>query len=164
MATSRFPSISTYRAWTVFSEGAIAGIIGGLSVMAIFLAYDSALGVPLLTPSVLHAYFWEGPEAASGAAAEQSRAFGYVWLHLAVWLVIGIAAAVAATWVDTSRRAWFVVVAAAGAALVSLGFLTRFLEIPGIGRHHLWLGACAGGIMLGLYLGRRHPHLFEPLP
>jgi len=164
MATSESSSFSTYRAWTLFSEGVIAGIIGGLSVMAVFLAYDAVLGVPLLTPSVLHAYFWEGPDTDWVASAEQSRAFGYVWLHLAVWLAIGIVAAVAASFIDTSRRAWFVSAAAAAAALGSLALLTRFLEIPGIGRHHLWVGACVGGIMLALYLGRRHPHLFEPLP
>ena len=151
----------TYRAWTVLLEGLGAGLVGGFSVMAVFYAYDLMAATPLQTPSALHAYFWEGPEAARVATPDPNRALGYGGLHVAVWIVIGVIASFGATLSGTSRRIWFLISAGALAAVAGLVALTPFWEIPGLGRHHLWVGACVGGVMLTLYLKRRHPHLLD---
>ena len=89
-----------------FSEGIVAGFLAAAAVAAIFFVYDVATTEAFRTPSVLHALLFEGVEAAEAASAEPGRAISYLWIHLALWLGVGVAAAQAAALTETYPRLW----------------------------------------------------------
>ena len=162
MMKSQLRESTAYRAWRVLSEGFVAGLVAAFTVMAVFFAHDVAVTEPFHTPSILHAYFWEGAEAAAATSSNPDRAFAYAGLHLLFWAVAGIVASVALAVAESSRRSWYRIAFGATAALVCLILLAPPWQIPGIGSHHIWVGACAGGVGLALYFGRGHSLVAPP--
>lgn len=145
----------------VLKEGLLAGLLGGAAVVAIFLVYDVATTEAMHTPSVLHALFFDGAEAAEQAGTDSGRALSYLWVHFASWFGVGIAAAYIAALTETYPRLWY------GAAVAVSGLLCAFLlaagiwQVPGLGYHHLWVGALVGGAVVATFLAWRHPRLLH---
>ena len=146
---------------TPFREGLVAGFLAATAVVIIFLAYDIATTEALRTPSVLHALLFEGAAAAEQASTEPSRAISYLWFHFAAWFVVGVAAAHIAALTEHYPRLWY------WAAVAIAGLLCAFLlqagiwQVPGLGYHHLWVGAMVGGAVIVTFLAWRHPTLLH---
>ena len=162
MSVSHVPSPHSYHVMSTVSEGLMAGLLAGLSIIGVFFAYDLGFSDVFRTPSVLNAYLWGGAEAAQNAIPSAESAIAYSVVHLSAWLVVGVLAAFAVTRTDRSRRAWYVVTIVATTLLCGAIALGSFWEVPGLGADVLWVGALIGGIVFLGYFGWRHPHLIQP--
>jgi len=80
----------------VYSEGLLAGLAGAAPTAAWLLLLDTIRGHPLYTPTVLgtalfrHAAGLESPQT---LAVDSEIVLSFTWVHVLVFLVIGIAAA-----------------------------------------------------------------------
>ena len=73
-------------------NGAVAGLIGGGSIMVLFLAYDLVLISPMATPEVLSELLPGGGTFGTSLTARLSvlRLVMFTALHLAVFTVLGM--------------------------------------------------------------------------
>jgi hypothetical protein len=141
----------------VLPEGLEAALIGGISVVLVYLARDLAAGHWLHTPSVLGTLLFYGPEAARTVVSEPGIAGVYNIVHFAVWTVAGFAGSALMRLVE--RRAelrWLPFIALAG--MIAFFFvLDGEVRQTGLGRAHLWIGGLASGAAVSAYLVWRHP-------
>ena len=68
-------------------EGVAAGILGALTVAALFLIRDMLLGVPLLTPSVLGQIVLQGATVPVTDRALTGAVVAYTLVHFVVFIV-----------------------------------------------------------------------------
>jgi len=79
----------------VYAEGIRAGLVGAATIAVWFLALDTIKGRPLYTPTVLGTALFRG-----GAGLENPQALApnfemvlsFTWVHVLVFLLIGVAA------------------------------------------------------------------------
>ena len=140
----------------VLPEGVEAGLIGGLTVAAVFFVRDVWIGEPLHTPTLL------GTLLMSGAAAvrAQGPVFGvaalYHIFHFGAWVALGFAGSALMARAERTRTRWLPPLAGL-LALVPLAVLDVFVRTAQLERMHLWLGGLAGIVAMGAFLAWRHP-------
>ena len=81
---------------TVYSEGLLAGVAGAATIAVWFLLLDTIRGHPLYTPTVLGTALFRhgaGLESPQTLAVDSEVVLSFTWVHVLVFLVIGLAAA-----------------------------------------------------------------------
>lgn len=143
-------------------EGMTAGLLGAAAVAVWFFIIDIVRGKPLITPSILGDVILLRNASPSLDVVNVRAVIGYTALHLAVFMLLGIAVA---KLVSLSERygIWrfallmlFVVFEVLFYWLVQLGFTATSGLFP------LWsvLGAnTLAALVMGWWLYRRHPAL-----
>ncbi len=159
---SRWSQMRPDRLGTVFADGVAAGGIGGALVLAVFTLYDLTTAEFLRTPSVLHALFLEGPEAAAATDADTERAVSYTFVHFVLWFGVGIAAAYSVVLTRVYPAFWYLAVIGPTVTLVLFVSSAGVWGVPGLGVHHLWVGALLGGTAVTGYFAWRHPGWIRP--
>jgi len=164
MATSRSEAVpGGMRATPILQDGLFAGLIGAFAVVVVFFVYDWLTGAPLRTPSVLQALIFEGPAAARTVEPEITRAVSYNLVHFLSWIAAGLVASFSVSLADARPKIWYLVFVAMSFVFVSLLYVAGSFEVPGLGRHHLWIGGLLGAASMLAYLWHRHPGLREHL-
>ena len=80
----------------IYLDGVIAGIIGALIVVIVFLFLDAATRLPLYTPTVLGAGLFIGGHdigATETAQVSLNLSIMYTWVHFTVFIVLGLTVA-----------------------------------------------------------------------
>ena len=78
----------------VYAEGLIAGVVGAAVVALWFLIIDTVKGHPFHTPMVLGSALFRGGEGvAATTPVDFEVVLTFTWVHVLVFLVIGVAAA-----------------------------------------------------------------------
>ncbi len=94
-ATMRYgtrPRVSRGSSHTL-REGITVGLIGAAIVMLWFFIVDLAAGVPLRTPALLGAAFFDGARLADAVTPTARLVVGYTALHLAGFMALGLGVA-----------------------------------------------------------------------
>jgi hypothetical protein len=73
-------------------EGVTVGLVGAAVAMLLFLAVDLAVGVPLRTPALLGNALFHGASGARDVAVTMPVVLGYTAVHLAGFVLFGLAA------------------------------------------------------------------------
>ncbi len=141
----------------ILSRGLLAGGVAGACVLAVFTLYDLLTGAFLRTPSVLHAHFFDGLEAALGADPDPARAAVYSVLHFAVWMGAGVVTAHAVAFRPIFPGLWSALVVGPALLFGVVLWVTGVWGIPGLGVHQFWMGALLGGAAMAALLLRGHP-------
>ena len=79
------------RAEHVMREGITVGLIGAAVAMLLFLGVDLAAGAPLRTPAMLGNALFHGARGASEVAITTPVVLGYTVVHLAGFVLFGLA-------------------------------------------------------------------------
>jgi len=79
------------RAEHVMREGITVGLIGAAVAMLLFLGVDLAAGAPLRTPAMLGNALFHGARGASEVAITTPAVLGYTAVHLAGFVLFGLA-------------------------------------------------------------------------
>jgi hypothetical protein len=140
----------------VLPEGIEAGLVGAVSVAAVFFVHDVWIGEPLRTPSVLGTLLMSGAAAARTQAPVAGAAALYHAFHFLAWTALGFAGSALMVHAERTRAHWLPPVAAL-LALVPLGVLDVFVRDAQLERMHLWLGGLTGIVAMGVFLAWRHP-------
>ena len=143
-------------------EGIEAGLIGGFTVVLVFLTHDLWDGEALHTPSVLGTLLVAGVEAVRAGPPVAGAAALYHVVHFFVWVALGFAGSATLAWSERRRALW-PPPAAALLAVIALGGLDARLHGLGLERLHLMLGALAGLVAMGVFLAWRHPGAIRPI-
>ena len=78
---------------SVLKEGIVAGLIGAAVVAGWFFVFDFARGKPLLTPSLLGAFVFQGVNNPIGLEPDMWPILGYTLLHGVAFMAFGVIAA-----------------------------------------------------------------------
>jgi len=140
----------------VLPEGIEAGLVGAVSVAAVFYVRDVWIGEPLRTPAVLGTLLMAGATAARTQAPVAGAAAVYNVFHFLAWTALGFAGSALMARAERTRAHWLPPVAAL-LALVPLGVLDVFVRDAQLERMHLWLGGLTGIVAMGAFLAWRHP-------
>lgn len=140
----------------VLPEGVEAGLIGAVTVAAVFYVRDVWAGEPLRTPAVLGTLLVAGATAARNAAPITGAAALYHIFHFLAWTVLGFAGSALMAHAERTRAHWLPPFLAL-LALVPLGVLDVFVRDAQLERLHLWLGGLTGIVAMGAFLAWRHP-------
>ena len=140
----------------VLPEGIEAGLVGAVSVAAVFFVRDAWIGEPLHTPSVLGTLLMSGAAAARTQAPITGAAALYHAFHFLAWTALGFAGSALMAHAERTRTHWLPPVAAL-LALVPLGVLDVIVRDAQLERMHLWLGGLTGIVAMGAFLAWRHP-------
>ena len=145
-----------FRSPLVLPEGVEAGLVGAVSVAAVFFVRDVWIGEPLHTPALLGTLLVAGPDAARAQPPVAGAAVFYHAFHFLAWTALGFAGSALMSHAERTRAHWLPAVAAV-LALVPLGILDVFVRSVQIERLHLWLGGLTGIVAMGAFLAWRHP-------
>lgn len=139
----------------IVREGLAAGLIGAITVMAVYFVIDVSSGQPFRTPALLQSVLFEGQHVPLDSRPDGIQWVGYTALHVAAWLIAGVFAAFV-TRTYAYPRIWLMTVA--GLALAFLGFIwaTGVWRIEGFNSAHLWIGALVGCLFMGGFLAWHH--------
>lgn len=148
---------------TILRSGVLGGFVAGLCVLAVFAVYDFLTTEIMRTPSVLHAHFFDGMDAAMTVETDGIRATVYTLVHFAVWIGAGVCAAYAAALRPVFPALWYALVI--GPAMILCVFLwaVGVWGVPGLGVHHFWVGALLGGAAMAAMISWRTPALIDDL-
>lgn len=89
------PSTDSTRLPAVYAEGLLAGAVGAATVALWFLVIDMLSGRPLYTPTVLGTALFgggRGLESPESIVPSFDMALSFTWVHVLVFLLIGVAA------------------------------------------------------------------------
>jgi len=78
----------------VAEDGLFAGVIGALTVALFFLIVDTLQGQPLFTPSLLGTVLFTDTPAAQVTEVNIPMMFAYTGVHMLLFLIAGLAAAI----------------------------------------------------------------------
>ena len=159
---------STDRA-AAYEQGIVAGVLGASAIALWFLAVDLLNGRPLFTPSILGTALYQG--VAAVAAPERvpvsfEMVVVFTWIHLLVFVIIGLAASLLLQLAERDHNLGFgivllFVVFEFGFVAVSTVFAQPILEALTLTKV-LFGNLLAAGVMAA-YFWRRHPGLIiEP--
>lgn len=143
----------------VLRDGVLSGLVAGLCVLAVFAVYDVFTTEIMRTPSVLHAHFFDGLEAAMSVETDLARAVPYTFLHFALWIGAGICAAYVAAFRKIFPALWYAVVTGPSVILCVFIWVAGVWGVPGLGVHHFWVGALLGGVAMAAIILWRQPSL-----
>lgn len=159
---------STERTAT-YEQGLIAGALGAATIALWFFAVDLINGRPFFTPNILGTALLQG--VGSVAAPERvpisfETVLVFTWIHVLVFLVIGIAAALLLELAERDRNLGFGIVLFA--VIFEYGFVavtTIFAEnvLVALSLTRVLIGNFLAAAAMALYFWRRHPGLvMEP--
>src|SRR5262245_34891950 len=149
----------------VYAEGITAGLLGAATIALWFLVMDTIRGRPFYTPTVLGTALLKGSAALARPGTlspdlETVRTF--TWLHVLVFLLIGLAAAKLLELAERDAHFGFgivllLVVFEAGFFVVSMLFAESLLSV--LAWTEVLVGnLLAAGVMIWSFW-RRHPRL-----
>ncbi len=149
----------------VYAEGLRAGLAGAATIAAWFFILDAIRGRPLYTPTVLGTALFRGGaglEAPATLAPNFDMVMSFTWVHLLVFLLIGIAASRLIGIVERNPSLGFGVVIFAtffefGFLLVCMVFaepVLRALTWP-----EVLVGNLLAAAAMAVVFWRRHPRL-----
>mgnify|MGYP006300927791 CR=1 FL=1 len=146
--------------------GVKAGLWGAVVVAVWFLVLDTVRGQPLMTPAALGAVVFQGTQALGEVSIDPGVISAYTILHLGSFILVGLAASFL---LERARGTPHVLVAAALVFVISGALFTGFLAIAAefLMEAMTWWGTAVGNLMaavvMGGFLGRRHPELKDLL-
>jgi len=91
----------------VIPEGVRVGLAGAATVALWFLVYDTATGTPLRTPALLGAALFHGLRDPIDLHVTAGTVLAYTVVHVAVFIVFGVAVAGLFALADRERRVLF---------------------------------------------------------
>ena len=148
----------------VYAEGLLAGIVGAVTVAIWFLIIDMVNGRPLYTPTVLGTALFGGAglEAPESIAPSFEMALSFTWVHVLVFLLIGVAGAWLLTFVEENPSVGFGVVILF--VFFEFGFLLASTVIAEPVLHALaWPAVLVGNFLAAAAMAAifwwRHPNL-----
>lgn len=147
----------------VLQDGLFAGLIGGLSVIVVFLIHDALRGEPLKTPSVLGTLLFQGASAAQNVQPELTVSIAFNGIHILAWVIAGLVASYAVAIVEHYPKVWYLVFVAVTFLFAGFLYVEGAFEVPGLGRLQLWLGAVVGAGAMATFLGWAHPGALQHL-
>ena len=145
-----------FRSPLVLPEGVEAGLIGALSVAAVFFVHDVWGGEPLHTPSLLGTLLISGAAAVRAQGPVAGAAALYHTFHFLAWIVLGFAGSALMAYAERTRTRWLPLLAGL-LALVPLAVLDVYVRTAQLERMHLWVGGLVGILAMGAFLAWRHP-------
>jgi hypothetical protein len=149
----------------VIGDGAMAGLLGAVTVALWFLVFDISRGRPFETPALLAAALLHGKTIVSGI--HPHLVIEYTVLHFAAFLLFGIGAAILIEAAERERSLIISLLIFLFAFEVLFVGLTIFLGPLVSGALSWWsvLGGnlLATAVMLGYFFLLRHPHLLKEL-
>lgn len=146
----------------VLRDGIIAGLLGALAVAAWFFVIDVAVGRVLYTPAALGSALFHGATSPERVDLSAATVLGYTALHLAAFLVAGLAFATLVVRAEKSPPLLL------GLVLLFVTFETLLLGLVAILASWLldvlaWWSIGVGNLLaaavMALYLWRSHPRL-----
>jgi hypothetical protein len=149
----------------VYAEGLRAGLAGAATIAAWFLLLDTIRGRPLYTPTVLGiALFRHGAGLGNPAAITPNfdMVMSFTWVHLLVFLLIGIAASRLIGLIERNPSLGFGVVILA--VFFEFGFLLACMVFAEpVLRVLTWSEVLVGNLLAAAAMAavfrRRHPRL-----
>lgn len=151
----------------IAEDGFVSGVLGGSTVAIFFFVVDLLRGQPFYTPSLLGSILLQGADPSSVVPISAPMVVAYTAVHMALFILAGMAAAAAVRQFETHPHLGVVLLLLficfeAG----FLGFALAFAPgvVPTIGG---WLIAVANllsaAVMAWYLLVLRHPHAFRNL-
>lgn len=149
----------------VIGDGAMAGLLGAVTVALWFLLFDVSRGRPLETPALLAAALLHGKPIVDGM--QFHLVVEYTVLHFAAFLLFGIAAAILIEAAERERPLIISLLIFLFAFEVLFVALTMFMG-PIVSAALSWWSVLAGNllatvVMLGYFFLLRHPLLLKEL-
>lgn len=149
----------------VIGDGAMAGLLGAVTVALWFLLFDVSRGRPLETPALLAAALLHGKPIVDGM--QFHLVIEYTVLHFAAFLLFGIAAAILIEAAERERPLIISLLIFLFAFEVLFVALTMFMG-PIVSAALSWWSVLAGNllatvVMLGYFFLLRHPMLLKEL-
>lgn len=153
----------------VYQQGIIAGTLGAVAIAVWFLVLDVIDGQPLFTPSVLGTAIFHGLPAGGSAAevpVDPEMVFVFTWVHLMVFVVVGLGASLLLDVAEHRRDVGFgilllFVVFEFGFVVLCAAFAQPILEALTLWR--VLLGNIFAAAAMAAYFWRKHPSLvIEP--
>jgi hypothetical protein len=149
------------------TEGLVAGLIGYITVVALFGVVNLASGEALFqTATLLGSALFYGAGSAEEAVAGPGPIIAYNGVHILVSLLIGLGAAWLIFQTEKNRPLWFIVffIFLAGFiySVVLVGVLTAEMTHL-LTWHTILIANVAAGITAGGYLWWRHSRLLVEL-
>lgn len=143
----------------VLQDGLFAGLVGAFVVAGVHFVADLVLAEPLRTPTALGALLVDGPNAARGAVPDLGLAFRFTCLHMAAWVLLGIAGSYLTSLVDAHPKRAPLVFGGFSFFFISLLYVSGAFSVPGLEPLHLWAGTLLGAAAAATVLVWRHPML-----
>jgi len=175
MAVDTFASGSALRSEetaersSVYEQGLFAGAIGAATIALWFLVVDLVNGRPLFTPSVLGTALFQGADAVTAperVPVSFEMVVVFTWIHVLVFVVLGIAAALLLELAERNQNlgfgiVLFFVVFEFGFVAVTTVFAQPLLETLTLAK--VLFGNLLAAAAMGAYFWRAHPRLvIEP--
>lgn len=147
----------------VYEQGFVAGAIGAAVVALWFLAVDAVNGRPLFTPNVLGTALFRGiGTSATEIPISFEMVFVFTWVHLLVFLVIGLGASLLLDLAERNRNFGFGIVllfVVFEFGFVALCTLVAEPVLDALTMPLVLLGNLFAAAAMGAYFWRRHPRL-----
>jgi hypothetical protein len=153
----------------VYEQGIVAGALGAATIAAWFFLLDLIDGQPFFTPSVLGTAIFRGLSAVEPAVevpVDFEMVFVFTWVHLLVFLGVGVAASLLLDVAERQRNVGFgilllFVVFQFGFVVLCAVFAEPVLETLAVWR--VLLGNILAAGVMAVYFWRKHPGLvIEP--
>ena len=149
----------------IYAEGLLAGVIGAMTIALWFLLLDALDGRPLYTPNLLGTALLRGGE---GLGAPETLPIAldvvlpFTWIHVLVFLLIGVAASRLLAIAEREPHAGFGVLLAF--VVFEFGFVGVSMALAEPVLHAMaWSEVLVGNLLaaaaMTLLLWRRHPAL-----
>jgi nitrate reductase gamma subunit len=149
----------------VYTDGMLAGVVGGLAIALWFLVIDAWNGRPFYTPTMLGAAVFQagtGPVDPASIRPSLEIVLPFTWLHLLVFATIGVVASRLLAIAERNANygfgvLLFFVVFEIGFLAASLAFAEQVLHA--IAWPAVLIGNLIAAAAMAAVLWRRHPDL-----
>ena len=154
---------------TTYEQGIVAGALGAATIALWFFAVDLVQGRPLFTPSILGTALYQGSAAVAvpqNVPISFEMVVVFTWIHVLVFMMIGIAASLLLDLAERDRNLGFgivllFVVFEVGFAVLSMMFAESVLQALTLPL--VLIGNLLAAAAMGLYFWRHHRGLvMEP--
>lgn len=148
-------------------EGILTGLIGAAVVAGWFLVLDLFVGRLFFTPAALGSALFMGAEGMAGVEVGAGVVLGYTAVHVAAFMVVGIAFAALAVQAERNSSLLMAIVLLFVVSLtLAIGLMA--LLASWVLAALTWWGIAIGNLLaataMALFLWKRHPRLGERLP